>query len=268
VIPTVRLEKSGITTSRLGFGTSRLHYLGKRDRQRLLATAAELGFMHFDTAPAYGDGICEAALGEFIRGQRERFVIATKYGIPPDPIAEAWPSLRSPLRAVRAIATKAGFRPMPLPPITPTGLRASVMRSLRRLGADRIDILLLHEPRHDRIPSPDAIAQELQKLQQSGVIRAFGLAGGWNGISGLLSIAPELGMVVQTAEGEWRPEANPDITYGAIAAGPQRYSSPAIATSEAVQRLGVALERRTGVVLVSTNKFQHVHQLAKVTRAE
>ena len=69
-----------------------------------------------------------------------------------------------------------------------------------------MDILLLHEPRRDRIPSPDAIAEELQKLQQSGVVRAFGLAGGWNGISGLLSIAPELGMVVQTAEGEWPPE--------------------------------------------------------------
>jgi hypothetical protein len=39
-------------------------------------------------APAYGDGICEVELGKFIRGQRERFVIATKYG---DPLAEAWP---------------------------------------------------------------------------------------------------------------------------------------------------------------------------------
>ena len=219
--------------------------------------------MHFDTAPAYGDGICEAALGEFIRGQRERFVIATKYGIPPDPIAQAWPSLRSPLRAARAIATRAGFRPTPLPPITPTGLRVSVMRSLRRLGTDRIDILLLHEPRHDRIPSPDAIAEELQKLQQSGVVRAFGLAGGWNGLSGLLAIAPVLGMVIQTAEGECPPGANPDITYGAIAAGPQRYFSPAIAMTEAVQRLRAALRRRERVVLVSTTKLGHLRELAE-----
>jgi aryl-alcohol dehydrogenase-like predicted oxidoreductase len=229
----------------------------------LLAAAADLGFTHFDTAPAYGDGICEAELGKFIRGQRERFVIVTKYGIPPDPLAEAWPSLSLPLRAVRAIARKAGFRPTPLPPLTPTGLRASAERSLRRLGTDRIDILFLHEPRGDRIPSLDAIVDELHKLQRSGVVRAFGLAGGWSGISSLLSAAPALGMVVQTAESEWLPEAAPDITYGAIAAGPQGYFSPAIAVSEAVQRLRVALERRhSGVVLVSTTKLEHLHQLA------
>jgi aryl-alcohol dehydrogenase-like predicted oxidoreductase len=250
-----------MTTSRLGFGTSRLHYIDKRDRQRLLATAADLGFVHFDTAPAYGDGICEAELGKFIRGQRERFVVVTKYGISPDPLAEAWPFLSPPLLAVRAIARRAGFRPMPLPPITPTGLRASVERSLKRLGTDHIDILLLHEPRRDRIPSPDSIVEELQKLQRSGLIRAFGLAGGWSDVSDLLSIAPALGMVVQTAESEWPPGAAPDITYGTIAAGPQRYFSPAVATSEAIERLRVALARRNRVVLVSTTKREHLRQL-------
>jgi hypothetical protein len=97
------------------------------------------------------------------------------------------------------------------------------------------------------------------------MVRAFGLAGGWGGISGLLSTAPALGMVVQTAEGDWLPEAAPDITYGAIAADPQRYFSPAIAVSEAVQRLRIALARRhRGVVLVSTTKLEHLHQLADV----
>src|SRR5215472_15507780 len=134
MIPTVLLAKSDITTSRLGFGTSRLHHLFKNDRQRLLSAAADLGFKHFDTAPAYGDGVCEAELGKFIRGQRERFVIVTKYGIPPDPLAETWPSLALPLRSVQAVARKVGFRTAPLPPLTPTGLRASAERSLRRLG--------------------------------------------------------------------------------------------------------------------------------------
>jgi D-threo-aldose 1-dehydrogenase len=262
MISTVRLVKSGITTSRLGFGTSRLHHLFERDRQRLLATAADLGFKHFDTAPVYGDGICEAELGKFIRGQRERFVIVTKYGIPPNPLTEAWPLLSLPLRSARAVARKVGFRPTPLPPLTPTGLRASAERSLRRLRTDRIDILFLHEPGGDRIPSPDAIVDELHKMQRSGVVRAFGLAGGWSSISGLLSAVPALGMVVQTAESEWLPEVVPDITYGAITAGPQWYFSPTILVSEAVQRLRVALERRhSGVVLVSTTKLEHLHQL-------
>ena len=262
MIPTVLLAKSGITTSRLGFGTSRLHHLFKRDRQRLLATAADLGFRHFDTAPAYGDGICEAELGKFIRGQRGRFVIATKYGISADPLAEAWPSLSLPLRAVRTVARKVGLRPPPLPLITPTGLRASAERSLRRLGTDCIDILFLHEPREDRFPSLDAIVGEFHEMQRAGMVRAFGLAGGWSGISSLLSAAPALGMVVQTAEGEWPPEVAPEITYGAIAAGPQRYFSPAISAPEAVRRLRVALERRRrGVVLVSTTKLERLCSL-------
>jgi predicted oxidoreductase len=137
------------------------------------------------------------------------------------------------------------------------------MRSLKRLGTDRIDILFLHEPRRDRIPAPAAIVEELWKLQRSGVVRAFGMSGGWSGLSSLLSIAPALGMVVQTAEGEWPPEAAPDITYGAIAASPQRYYSPAIAASQAVQRLRAASARRNGVVLVSTNNPEHLRQLAE-----
>jgi hypothetical protein len=71
-------------------------------------------------------------------------------------------------------------------------------------------------------------------------------------------------MVVQTAESEWLTEAAPDITYGAIAAGPQRYFSPSIAASDAGKRLQVALERRhRGVVLVSTTKLEHLRQLAE-----
>jgi Aldo/keto reductase family len=198
-----------------------------------------------------------------MRGRRDRFVIATKYGIPPDPLAEAWPSLSLPLRVVRVVGRKVGFRPPPLPPLTPTGLRASAERSLRRLETDRIDILFLHEPHADRIPILDTIVAELYKLQRSGMVRTFGLAGGWSGISGLLPAAPALGSVVQTAESEWPPEVVPDITYGAIAGGPQGYFSPAITVSEAVRRLRAALERRhSGAVLVSTTKLEHLHQLA------
>jgi aryl-alcohol dehydrogenase-like predicted oxidoreductase len=63
LLPPVRLAKTEIVTSRLGFGTARLHYLAPRERQALLAAAAELGVVHFDTAPAYGDGIAETELG-------------------------------------------------------------------------------------------------------------------------------------------------------------------------------------------------------------
>jgi aryl-alcohol dehydrogenase-like predicted oxidoreductase len=263
MIPRVRLERSGIDTSRLGFGSSRLHYVAHRDRQRLLAAAADLGIIHFDTAPAYGDGIAEAELAEFIRRRRAGFVIATKYGIPADPVAEAWPALARPLRAARWTARRLGSSRRPLPPLTPAGLRRTLQRSLSRLGTDYVDILLLHEPRRHRVGSLDALVEALLELKQSGAVRAFGLAGEWVGVAELLAAAPALGMVVQTPENEWPAETPPDITYGAVAGGVQSYFSPAIAAPDAVRQLLSAWQRRkNGVVLVSTTRAEHLRQLA------
>src|SRR5687767_12323446 len=106
MIGRVELPRAGITTSRLAFGTSRLHYIGQRERQRLLAAAAALGIVQFDTAPAYGHGLAEAELGRFLGRERDRFVIATKYGIPADPFMERWPSLGPPLRIAAALARR------------------------------------------------------------------------------------------------------------------------------------------------------------------
>src|SRR5262249_52584332 len=159
-MPSVTLGKSGITTSRLGFGTSRLHYLGRREQQRLLDAAADLGFVHFDSAPVYGDGQAETALGRFVRGRRDRFVIVTKYGIPPGGIVEAVPALGTPMRTARALASRLGMWSRNLPPLSAAGLRRSAERSLRRLGVDCVDILLLHEPQPARVERLPEIGEE------------------------------------------------------------------------------------------------------------
>src|SRR5262245_39971722 len=133
MLGSVQLAKAGISTSRLAFGTSRLHYTTQRERQNLLDSAASLGFTHFDTAPAYGDGLAEYELGYFARGRRSGITIATKYGIPADPIVERWSSTFPPVRAATAAAKRMGFRRQGLPTLTATGLQESVERSLRRL---------------------------------------------------------------------------------------------------------------------------------------
>src|SRR5690348_10440145 len=104
MIQTVRLIKSGICSTRLGFGTSRLHYLySTRARQDLLAEAAEVGILHFDTAPAYGDGLAERELGRFLQRRSGNFIVATKFGIPPSRLIEACPAVATPLRATRTV---------------------------------------------------------------------------------------------------------------------------------------------------------------------
>ena len=78
--------------------------------------AAELGINAIDTAPAYADS--EETVGQAIRG----------------------------LDAPLIVTTKLGGRPQPFDPQDINALRESVDESLRLLGRDHIDILMVHEP--------------------------------------------------------------------------------------------------------------------------
>jgi aryl-alcohol dehydrogenase-like predicted oxidoreductase len=268
MIPSVRLAKSGLVTSRLGFGTSRLHYLGPGERLGVLAAVADLGIVHVDTAPAYGDGLAEAVLGDFLRQGRERIIVATKYGIPADPLLQAFPQIGAPFRGARVIARRLGFGSFKRPQLSAAGLRASAEQSLRRLRIDCIDILFLHEPSIDRLGDPREMVEEFWHLRERGLIRAFGLAGAWSAIAPILSAAPGLGDVVQTSETEWPASSPPDITYGAIAGGEQSYFASGPASDVAAERLCAALSRRpNGVVLVSTTKLRNLSVLVKQAEA-
>lgn len=259
----VQLARSGLTTSRLAYGTSRLHYVDRDKRTALLEKAVDAGFTHIDTAPSYGDTLVESEIGRVLRPQRDRLVIATKYGIPPNPLAmrATAPRFALPLNAARAVARRLGIRRNKRPPMTAQGLRQSVEESLRRLQTDWLDILLLHEPTPDVLLQPDEIHRELVDLQSQGHIRCFGLSGAWAGISGLGDDARLIGSVIQTGETEWPESEPPDITYGAIAAGGHATVNPAIA----IDRLRVALARRpSGVVLFSTTNPDHLRDLVEL----
>ena len=51
---------------------------------------------------------------------------------------------------------------------------ASVEGSLKRMGIDKLDILLLHRP--DLLMNPDEIAQAFDQLRQSGKVEFFGVS--------------------------------------------------------------------------------------------
>lgn len=264
MIERTRLAKSGLETSRLGFGTSRLHYIGGADRQRLLALAVDLGFTHFDTAPLYGDGLAEREIGALLRGRRDGIIVATKFGYPPDPLLDALPVLGGPIRPLRAIARRAGLWQMRPALLTAPGLRHSTEASLRRVGTDAIDILLLHDAVAARIPSVDDLLAEAGELKRRGLIRLFGLAGNWASLSGLAPALRAGADVIQTVEGEWPVSMPPDITYGALGGGPQSAfgaKPPAAAISS---RLRAALARRpSGTLLVSTTNAEHLREIVR-----
>lgn len=111
VIPYRRFGVTGLSVSEVGFGAWALggKAYGAVDRQdslRALARAEELGCNLVDTAMIYGDS--ELVLGEFLRGRRSRWIVATKYSFQ------------------RA------------------GLTATLEAQLRRLGTEVIDFYQLH----------------------------------------------------------------------------------------------------------------------------
>jgi D-threo-aldose 1-dehydrogenase len=105
---------------------------------RTLAAAWEAGIRAFDTAPHYGVGVSERRLGSFLAGRRRgEFTVCTKVG-------------RRLVPAAGDVQGEDGF--YDIPPLTRVrdysrdGVRRSLEESLGRLGLDRVDIALVHDP--------------------------------------------------------------------------------------------------------------------------
>ncbi len=171
--------------ARLGFGCAGLMQSPSgRHRQRLLAEAFEQGIRHFDVARMYGLGAAERELGLFARGRREQIAIVTKFGIEPAGAAGRLARLQAPARAVvarfpalrqaikrRSNALHQAHR------YDPATARASLATSLRELGTDYVDALLIHDPAPDSPIDMDELGAALEDLRDTGSIRAWGLAG-------------------------------------------------------------------------------------------
>jgi aryl-alcohol dehydrogenase-like predicted oxidoreductase len=265
LIPVVRFERSGLQTSKLAFGLSRIHYLSStRERQNLLARAADLGIRHFDAARSYGDGLAEATLGCFLSGRRSNFIVATKFGLAANRLIEAAPLAAQPLRALRSIVRRVrpGFPSYPM--LTGAGLRVSVERSLRALRIDFIDILFLHEPSLVRLAEAEELLAEVDRQKSKGTIRFIGLAGGWMQTIEIVKSSLSLADVVQVPENDWSDtELVPDLTFGALCREPQSVFEGALESDLVLHRLEAALRRRkNGSVVVSTTRIDHLDLLA------
>src|SRR5262245_11251960 len=80
-----KLGSQGLVVSCLGLGCMGMsEFYGATDEAESIATihrALELGIDFLDTADAYGPFTNEELVGKAVKDQRNRFVIATKFGI-------------------------------------------------------------------------------------------------------------------------------------------------------------------------------------------
>src|SRR5258706_1451386 len=117
----------------------------------LMQRAAELGVTLLDSSDAYGNGSNETLIGEAIKGARNRFAVATKFG-----------NIRGP-KGERGV----GFNGHP--DYVPLACDAS----LKRLGIETIDLYYLHRI-DPKVPIEDTVGA-MARLVEAGKVRHLGL---------------------------------------------------------------------------------------------
>jgi len=184
---------------RFGLGTAPLGGLftevADTDATATVHRALELGVRFFDTAPQYGHGLAETRLGAALRSSgvpRNEVMISSKVGrvlVPgsdPTTIFHGIPPVR------------------PEFDFSPDGIRRSLHDSLGRLGIDRLDIALVHDPDHHEHDAIVGAFPTLVALRDEGLIGAIGA--GMNQVAMLerfVDRADDIGLDMVLVAGRW-----------------------------------------------------------------
>ena len=134
--------------SRVALGCMRIADMTPKEADRHILNAFECGINYFDHADIYGGGKCEEVFGGVLRRNPE-------------------------LRGKIIIQTKCGIR-FGMYDFSKEHIVESVNGSLKRLGTEHIDVLLLHRP--DLLMEPDEVAAAFDELYESGKVGAFGVS--------------------------------------------------------------------------------------------
>ncbi|KNX38041.1 aldo/keto reductase [Luteipulveratus halotolerans] len=197
------LGDSGLMVSAVGIGCNafsrRVDAAGVRD---ILGAARDVGVTLLDTADIYGNppGGSETLLGDALQGQRDEFVLATKFGMDMQGANGADHGVRGSRRYIRR----------------------AVEASLRRLQTDHIDLYQLHRP--DPVTPIEETLGALTELVQEGKVLYLGCSNvaGWqvadadwtartSGYERFVSVQNRYSLLDRTVEDEVVPAAE---TFG------------------------------------------------------
>ena len=175
-----RLGKSGLEVSVIGIGTYQFGgEWGKDFTQRevdaILGAGADCGINIIDTAECYGDHLAEQLVGNYLRHDRSRWIVATKFG-------HRFHGFQDRSRHWR-----------------PEEVRRQIDESLRALHTDYIDILQYHSPSNEELLTA-GLADLLELEVRAGKIRHVGI-----------SLKKDLCLSSDTFQAQKAPELNVQV---------------------------------------------------------
>ena len=139
----------GITVSCIAQGCMRIDRLSRQELDALIRSDLDAGISFFEHADIYGgNGRCEMLFGDILRedpGLRDRMTIQTKCGIRPGQYD-----------------------------FSREHILTSVEASLKRLGTEQVEFLVLHRP--DTLMEPEEVAEALAQLKDQGKVQKFGVS--------------------------------------------------------------------------------------------
>ena len=164
------LGRSGLKVSKICLGAMMFgDQTDEPTAHAIIASARDAGVNFIDTADAYARGVSEEMVGRGIKQDRDRWVVATKVGY------------------VAGVPVAAG------PDLSRKYITLAAERSLKRLGADYIDIYYLH--RDDFDTHLEETVAALGDLVRAGKIRHFGISNfrAWR-VAELVRVCDEMGV--------------------------------------------------------------------------
>jgi aryl-alcohol dehydrogenase-like predicted oxidoreductase len=143
-VPQRPFGRTGHQSTRVIFGAAALSRMSQERADQVLPTLLEFGVNHIDTAATYGDS--ELRLAPWLALHRDRFFLATKTG-----------------------------------DRTAAGARASLERSLTRMGVDHVDLIQCHNlvegDEWETAFGPGGAVEGLAAARDEGLTRFIGVTG-------------------------------------------------------------------------------------------
>jgi len=149
--------RTGLNVSVVGFGCwpmagDRYGAIEDDEAVKAIHRALERGVNCVDTAPAYGGGHSEEVVGRALARRRRDVILVTKCGVKPPPPGQ----------------------PGPLRDATRANILREIDLSLKRLGTDWVDVLLVHWP--DAATPIEESMRALEEVVASGRARFVGVS--------------------------------------------------------------------------------------------